>query len=66
MKLGYSDKEARHIFIGEYIDQYEVYKKYHDMEILKVPFSEAEKEEDATIGEENPPQWVIDAEKGRN
>lgn len=61
--MKYTYKEAVHIYIGEYTDQFEVYKKYHNMEMTKTLFSETEKEE--IESEENPPQWVIDAQKGK-
>lgn len=60
-KLGYTHKQALHIYIGEYMDQFESFKKYYNMEISKTPFAETEKEEEIT--EETPPEWVIEAER---
>jgi ribosomal protein S12 methylthiotransferase accessory factor YcaO len=61
-KLGYTDKEARHIFIGEYIEQFEVFKKYHNIEMTQTLFTDEEKEEKA----EEKPQWVVDEERKKD
>ena len=61
VKLGYTLHEANHIYIGEYTDQFIVYKKYHNMEMNKVLFTESEKE--VQIKEETPPNWVVEEER---
>lgn len=61
-KLGYSNNEARHIYIGEYSEQFEIYKKYHNMEMTKTLFTETEKENEK--GEEKLPDWYIPPKKG--
>lgn len=61
-KLGYSRKETEHIYIGEYLEQFEVYKKYHNMEMSKFIFTEQDEEE--VDNEEKLPQWYIDSQKG--
>ena len=63
-KLGYTHKQALHIYIGEYMDQFESFKKYYNMEISKILFSGTEKEEE--IKEEEPPEWVVEAERKTN
>ena len=62
--MKYTYKEAVHIYIGEYTDQFEIFKKYHNMEMTKTLFSETEKEEE--VKEEQPPEWVVEAERKAN
>lgn len=62
-KLGYSKFEAEHIYFGEYLEQFEVYKKYHNFEMNKMVFSEQEEEEKT---KEEPPAWVLEAERKIN
>jgi len=64
-RLGYTDHEARHILIGEYIDQFEVYKKYHNIEVNKMVFSETDEKNEKSKSEEQFPQWYIDFQKGK-
>lgn len=45
-KLGYTTHEAKHIYLGEYLEQYEVYKKYHNIEVNRLVFPEVDKKED--------------------
>lgn len=60
-KLGYSEKSAHHVYIGEYMEQLEVFKKYHNMEMQKMLFTETEKEEiRVKQNTEELPQWYID------
>ena len=44
-KLGYTDHEARHIYIGEYLEQMEQYKKYYNFETQKYLYPEKEEKE---------------------
>ena len=57
-KLGYTTHEAKHIYLGEYVEQYEVYKKYHNIEINRLVFPETdEKMDEKQTNEEELPKW---------
>ena len=55
-KLGYTDREARHIYIGEYLEQFEIYKKFYNMKMNKKIFIEDKKEEQQKSDNGNP-EW---------
>lgn len=57
-KLGYTNKEALHIYYGEYQEQFEIYKKYHNMEINKMVFITDENKKDSRRTSDNDaPAW---------
>lgn len=55
-KLGYTEKNARHVYIGEYKEQFEIYKKFYNMKINKRVFIE-DKEEQQQKSDNDNPEW---------
>ena len=56
-KLGYSEQDARHVYIGEYKEQFEIYKKFYNMQINKRIFIEDKEEETKTRSDNDNPEW---------
>ena len=64
-KLGYTDRDAKHLYIGEYSEQLEIFKKYHNIEVKKILFVENNEEESKKIEDNENPQWFIDYQKSQ-
>jgi len=53
-KLNLSKRESEHIYIGEYLELFEVYKKYYNMEVMKEIFVDEKQDKQET---EKLPDW---------
>lgn len=64
-KLGYTTHEAKHIYMGEYLEQFEVYKKYHNMEMERLIYPDPDKKEvKKDESGEKYPSWYTPPQKG--
>jgi hypothetical protein len=64
-KLGYTTHEAKHIYLGEYLEQFEVYKKYHNMEMERLLYPDPDRKEiKKDESGEQYPSWYTPPQKG--